>query len=184
MRSLAFLALAACSSSAPPPAQPEPPPSAPADAAPAPVAVDARPDISLTAPAYVFRFASAARTETWTLWFASGVAVLNVQPASGPLTQYQGSAIEGASVAIEVESATAKMKLDCKRAKREVEPACDAKPKKKPKKVSVDVLDCFHADFKEPMPFGPTPGIEYVADGACAGYRVIARSGTESSTQR
>jgi hypothetical protein len=175
MRPLALCALAACSS-APPPAQPVTP-EAPADAAIAPVEVDARPDIRISAPAYAFRFASAARTETWTLWFASGVAVLNVQPQNGALTQYQGSATEGDSVVIEVESATAKMKLDCKRAKREVEPACDAaaaKPKKKPAKVSLDALDCFHADFKDPMPFGPLPGIEYVADGACAGYHAIA----------
>lgn len=178
MRSLALFALAACSSPAPaPPAQPVTPPEAPADAAVALVEIDARPDLSTTAPAYVFRFASAARTETWTLWFASGVAMMNVQPATGALTQYHGTATEGASVVIEVTSPTAKMQLECKRAKREVEPACERaapKPKKKPAKVRVDALDCFHADFKEPMPFGSLPGIEYVADGACAGYRLIA----------
>ncbi len=152
------------------------PPAAPADAAVARVAIDAQPDVSLTAPAHAFRFTSAMRTETWTLWFESGVAMLNVQPASGALTTYRGTATESASVVIEVASPTAKLKLDCKRATRELEPACDAaaaKSKKKPAKVRVDALDCFHADFKEPMPFGPLPGIEYVADGACAGYRVM-----------
>lgn len=181
MRSLAIVTLAACSSpAAPQPAQPVMPAEAPADAAPPPVVVDARPDISLTAPAYVFRFASQARAETWTLWFASGVAMLNVDTAGGTVRQYQGGATEGTSIVIDVASATAKIRLDCKRAKREVDPACDPgapRPKKAPRKLQVDALDCFHADFKEPMPFGPTPGIEYVADGACAGYRVIS-SGT------
>ncbi len=152
---------------------------APTDAAVAPGAPDAAPDISLTAPAHVFRFASTARTETWTLWFAAGVAMLNVQSANSAVTRYQGSATDGASVVIEVASTTAKLTLDCKPATRELEPACDAaatkpKPKKKPAKIRVDALDCFHADFKEPMPFGPLPGIEYVADGPCAGYRAIA----------
>ncbi len=172
MRSLVLLSLAACSSSAPAPAQPATPPEAPADAT---VAIDAPPDISGTAPAHVFRFASAARTETWTLWFASGIAMLDVQPAAGAAIRYHGTATEGPSLVIEVATATAKMKLECKRAKRELEPACvTPKPKKKPAKITVDALDCFHADFTAPMPFGPLPGIEYVADGACAGYRVIA----------
>jgi hypothetical protein len=182
MRSFAIFALAACSSPAvPQPAQPVTPREAPADAAPPPVASDTRPDISLTAPAYVFRFASQARAETWTLWFASGVAMLNVDTAGGTVRQYQGSATEGTSIGIEVASATAKIKLDCKRAKREVDAACDPgapRPNKAPKKIQVDALDCFHADFKEPMPFGPKPGIEYVADGTCAGYRVISAGGT------
>jgi hypothetical protein len=174
MRLLAF-ALAACSSSTAPPAQPATSPEAPADAAVEPVVIDAPPDLSTSAPAYVFRFASAARTETWTLWFASGAAMLDVQPATGTAIRYHGTATDGASVVIEVATATAKMKLDCKRAKRELDPPCvTPKPKKKPAKITVDALDCFHADFTEPMPFGPSPGIEYVADGACAGYRVVA----------
>jgi hypothetical protein len=35
----------------------------------------------------------------------------------------------------------------------------------------VEVLSCYHADFKAPMPFGPAPGIEYVVDATCNGYR-------------
>jgi len=175
MRSLAWslLICSACSSSAPAPARPVTPD--PPDAAVAIVDAPVRPDIKLEAPAYVFRYSSTARSETWTLWFTGGVAVLDVQPAQGAVTQYQGTATEGATVVIEVESATAKMKLDCKRTKREVEAACDpsAKPATKPKKTTVDALDCFHADFKEPMPFGPAPGIVYFADGACAGYRSV-----------
>lgn len=175
------LALVACSSPSPPPAQPVPP--SPPDAAVA--AVDAAPpDIKLEAPAYVFRFTSAARTETWTLWFAHGVAVLNVQPAGGAITQYQGSATDGTTLLVEVASATAKLKLDCKRTKREIDAACDpaAKPTPKPMpktkpaptpKKSIAALDCFVEGFQEPMPFGPAPGIEYVADGACAGYRSL-----------
>lgn len=174
---LSTFVIAGCSSAAPPPTQPTSPP--PADAAPETVdAPPARPDITIETKPYAFRFASAARTETWTLWFGKGLAVLNVQPAGGTVTQYQGSATEGDTIAIDVAGPTAKMKLECKPTKRELDAACDPsapkpKTKAKPKKVTVDALDCFHADFKEPMPFGPLPGIEYAADGACAGYHVI-----------
>ena len=60
-----------------------------------------------------------------------------------------------------------------------VPPPCDpaAKPPKAkaqaPATTTVDALDCFVEGFKEPMPFGPTPGIEYVADGVYAGYRSL-----------
>jgi hypothetical protein len=37
----------------------------------------------------------------------------------------------------------------------------------------IEVLDCFHKDFKEPMPSGPAPGIEYVVGPGCTGYRVV-----------
>ena len=180
MRSRSMCALvvgfAACSSASPPPAQPVPP--APPDAAVA--IVDAPPpDIRLEAPAYVFRFTSAARTETWSLWFAHGAAVLDVQPVGGAITQYRGSATEAATLLVEVAGPTAKMKLDCKRTKRELAAPCDpaAKPPKAkakaPATTTIDALDCFVEGFKEPMPFGPTPGIEYVADGVCAGYRSL-----------
>jgi hypothetical protein len=174
MRSTALLVAIGACSSAPPPAQPTPAP--PPDAAVA--AVDAapeRPDIRVTATPYVFRFSSAARKETWTMWFATGVAVLNVQPDGGAITQYQGSATEGATLLVDVTGPTAKLVLDCKRTKRDLLPTCDpaAKPPKgKPPAISIDALDCFVPNFKEPMPFGPSPGIEYIADGPCAGYRV------------
>jgi hypothetical protein len=179
MRVFLLLAIGACSSAAPTPAQPstsEAPIETPVDAPVLEVATDAppRPDIQATATPYVFRFASAARNETWTMWFGSGVAVLDVQPEGGAVTQYRGSAVVGATLGIDVASPTAKLSLDCKRTKRDVDPPCDpkAKPaKSKPKKISIEALDCFVPNFKEPMPFGPAPGIEYVADGACAGFR-------------
>lgn len=175
MRRLLLLAIGACSSPARPPA--EPTPALPADAAVA-IQIDAeppRPDIKATATPYVFRFASATRNETWTMWFGSGVAVLDVQPDGGAITQYQGSATEGATLVIDVAGPTAKLVLDCKRTKRDVDPPCSGKPAKgRPKKISIEALDCFVPNFKEPMPFGPAPGIEFVADGACAGYRVRA----------
>lgn len=173
----AIAILAACSSSGPPPTQPTTP--QPADAA---IAIDAAPDgpptVTLETKPWIFRFASAARTETWTLWFASGVAVLNVQPANSALTQYQGTATDGALIVIEVASATAKLKLDCKRAKREVDQACEPPPpptSKRPRlQVEIDALDCYVAGFKEPMPFGHERGIEYSVDGTCPGYHLLA----------
>jgi hypothetical protein len=38
----------------------------------------------------------------------------------------------------------------------------------------VDVLDCYHPDFAAPMSFGAEPGIEFVAEAKCSGYRRIA----------
>lgn len=167
-RSACVAALAGCSSAAPPPAQPTAPPVAIDAAAP-----DAPPDAGvpqavLDAPAWVFRYATAQRTETWTLRFADGVALLDVAGAQG-VVRYQGTATDGASIAIAVATSTAKLALDCKRVKRALGIKCnDAKAPKR------DVLDCYHPDYKEPMPFGPAPGVEYVVDASCTGYRVIA----------
>lgn len=132
--------------------------------------VDAGPSEALTgAPAWVFRYASAQRTETWTLRVAGSEAMLDVASATGTL-RYLGTATDGETLALRVATATAKMALDCKRTKRAVGAKCnDAKAKK------LEVLDCYHADFKEPMPFGPAPGIEYADGAGCTGYRLIAR---------
>lgn len=154
------------------PAKVEPPapqPSVVADAA----APDASPDAGISAalanaPAWVFRYATAQRTETWTLRTDAGQALLVVESATGTL-RYTGTATETAgAIALDVTTGSAKLALQCKHAKRALSGKCnDAKAKK------LDVLDCFHPDFKEPMPFGPAPGIEYAVDASCSGYRLI-----------
>ena len=166
--------VAACPAPPPSPTLPAAPADAEAsvpgvvvDAAPAPP-----PDISTRPDAYRFRFASAERTETWTLWFEAGAAILTVQPANGALVTYQGTATEGATLAVAVQTSSAKIALECKRATREIEPACGTA--KKQARTKLEALDCYHAGFAEPMPFARLPGIEYAADGACVGYRAIA----------
>lgn len=178
MRTFALLgvlgALAACPASAPAPAAPTPTEPAPADAPPViDAAPDAPPDISTRTDAYRFRFASASRTETWTLWFDAGAAIVTVQPATGTLVTYQGTATEGTTLAIAVQTSSAKIALDCKRATREIDPACSAPRAKKVTRTKVDALDCYVAGFAEPMPFAKLPGIEYSADGACVGYHAL-----------
>lgn len=162
------LALAACSGSAPPsPATPAAP--APADAA---VPIDAPPDAGpsaavMAAPAWVFQYSTPARTETWTLRHAEGQAVIEVLSA-GRTQVYTGTATQGASLALAVSTGTAKLTLDCKHAKRPLSHKCnDTKAK------AIEVLDCYHPDFKAPMPFGPFPGVEYVETKGCTGYRLI-----------
>lgn len=122
----------------------------------------------MAAPAWVFRYKTAERAETWTLRYAEGAALLVVETAQGA-QRYLGTAADGASLAIAVTTGSAKLALDCKHAKRAVSTKCND-PKAKPS----DVLDCYHPDFKEPMPFGPAPGIEYVVESGCTGYRRIA----------
>jgi hypothetical protein len=159
--------VAACSGS---PTKVEPPaPPVPADAALA--APDATPDAGVSAalagaPAWVFRYATAQRTETWTLRMDAGQALLVVESARGTL-RYTGSVSD--ALALDVTTGTAKLALSCKHAKRALSAKCND-TKAKP----IDVLDCYHPDFKEPMPFGPAPGIEYAVDATCNGYRLIA----------
>lgn len=162
----ALPALVACSSAPPQPA-PTPVPAIPTDAA-VDTPVDAGPSAALTAaPAWVFRFASPDRTETWTLRTAGSEAMLDVETAQGT-AHYLGTATDGDTIAVRVATATAKITLDCKKTQRKVGKACnDAKAPKR------DVLDCYHPDFKEPMPFGAAPGIEYSAGGGCTGYRLV-----------
>lgn len=156
-----WLVLAACSSSAKAPAPPAPPPPPPDAAIDAP-----SPDAGVppTAATWRFRYNKPPRVETWTLRFGDGYAAIDV----GDI-RYFGTAIEGDSIKLDVATSTAKLTLDCKRAKRPLGSKCNfAKPK------PADVLDCYHPDFKEPMPFGPEPGVEYVAEPNCTGYRLIS----------
>jgi hypothetical protein len=165
MRPAIVVAIAACSSGAPPASTPEPPiATAPIDAAPDADEYAAVAD----APAWVFRYTTADRKETWTLQHAAGRAVLRVESATGAL-RYTGTATFGASLAIDVATTSAKLTLDCKPAKRALGTTCN--DTKAPPR---DVLDCFHPDFKEPMPFGPAPGVEYAVDATCKGYRLVA----------
>jgi len=128
------------------------------------------PPAVLDAPAWVFRYATKDRSETWTLKTFDGFAVLEVQNAQGT-QQYRGISNEGATLKIEVSTRTAKMTLDCKRVKRPLGAKCnDSKAK------PIEVLDCYHPDFKTPMPFGPSPGVEYVVDASCNGYRLVPKS--------
>jgi hypothetical protein len=145
------------------------PPVASIDAAPPPPAIDAQviPDELANAPAWIFRYATKARAETWTLQHHGGGALVLVESARGP-TRYRGTAIDGASLKLDVVSGPNKLTLDCKRQKRAVGTTCnDAKAKQ------IDVLDCYHPDFASPMTFGASPGIEFTDD--CNGYRLIAK---------
>jgi len=166
-RASLVLALVGCSAAPPPPVveHPEAPPVA-KDAA-----VDAPPDAPdplASAPAYIFRYHTAARSETWTLRYGDGAALLVVEGAQGT-QRYRGTATEGASLALDVTTGTAKLALDCKRAKRPLGVKCNDK-----KARPIDVLDCFHPDFATPMTFGAAPGVEYVVDATCNGFRLVA----------
>jgi hypothetical protein len=158
--------LAACSAAAPATERP-------VTADPRAVTVDAAPpDAGVSAavaaaPAWVFRYHTADRSETWTLRYTGGEAMLVVDSAQGSL-RYLGSATDGASLAIDVSTGTAKMALDCKHEQRALSRKCNdtAGP-------AIDVLACYHPDFATPMPFGPEPGVEYVVDASCNGYRLV-----------
>jgi hypothetical protein len=160
------LCLVACSSPPSPAAEhptPPPPPVAAVDAAPP---ADAGvPEEVTAAPAWIFRFNTPGRVETWTLRFANEHALLVVEAATGT-TRYQGSMSD--ALALRVKAGSALMSLDCKREKQAIGTKCnDTKAKK------IDVLACYHPDFKSPMTFGAEPGIEYVANDSCTGYRLI-----------
>ncbi len=164
----ASIVLVACRSAPPMAERPVPPAPIAADAA-----VDAAPDAGVpeavtTAPAWVFRYTTAQRAETWTLRYAAGSALLVVETAQGA-TRYIGTATEGSSLVLAVSTATAKLGLDCKHAKRAVGTRCND-TKAKP----IELLDCYHPDFAAPMPFGPAPGVEYAVTESCNGYRLAA----------
>jgi hypothetical protein len=166
LRTAAVSILAACSSAPPTTERPVPPVAADA-------AVDAAPDAGVpeavtAAPAWVFRYTTAQRAETWTLRYAAGSALLVVETAQGA-TRYVGTATEGASLVLAVSTATAKLALDCKHAKRGIGAKCND-TKAKP----IELLDCYHPDFAAPMPFGPAPGVEYAVTDDCNGYRLAA----------
>lgn len=157
--------LVACSSS--PPAPPEKP------VEPVVVAVDAAapdagvPEEVANAPAWVFRYNAPGRLETWTLRYHGDTALVTVEAARGT-TRYLGSVDEGASLSLSLAAGPNKLALECKRAQQPIGKKCgDTKAKK------LDVLDCYHPDFKAPMTFGPAPGIEFVTSADCNGYRLL-----------
>ncbi len=157
------LVLAACGSAAPAPEKPARPDPSPPDAAPP----DTGPPAAVTAaPAFVFRYHTADRSETWTLQHAEGSALLVVESSKGA-QRYTGTATDGAALALDVSTGTASLKLDCKHEKMAVSAKCND-TKAKP----IHVLNCYHPDFKSPMSFAPTPGIEYVVEPGCSGFRL------------
>lgn len=164
MKRLALVLVAACGGSQPTPMTKPPEPVIP-DAA----AVDATPpDAGLpasvtSAPPWIFRYKTPQRAETWTLQMADGATLLVVETAQGT-TRYEGTA-QGEAIA--VTSKTARMALTCKQAKRHLSKKCNDT-----KAPEIDVLDCFHPDFQTPMPFAAAPGVEYVEDASCKGYRL------------
>lgn len=156
--------------STPPPAQSPTPQVVTEDGGVEAAPPDAFPAEVENAPPFVFRYATAERTETWTLRHASGLALLVVENVQGP-RRYTGPAIEnGKTLQIDVTSGSAKLSLKCKQEKLAVSAKCNDR-KAKP----VGVLSCYHADFTTPMPFAPPPGIEYLVDNTCNGYRLIAQ---------
>ena len=167
MRMLAVCLLVACSSPAAPPEHPAPTP------APVAIADAAMPDAGppaelLAAPAWVFRYNAPGRLETWTLRSHGDAGMVVVERANGA-TQYLGTAADGASLVLTLAAGPNKLSLDCKHEKLAVGTKCnDTKAKK------LDVLNCYHPDFKSPMTFGPAPGIEYVTSDSCNGYRLLS----------
>ena len=146
----------------------------PTTTSPAVAAIDAAPPDAgasaavAAAPAWVFRYHTADRSEIWTLRYAGGEAELVVETAAGT-QRYLGTAADAASLAIDVTTGTARMTLDCKHERRALGAKCNdaAAP-------ALDVLACYHPDFSTAMPFGAAPGVEYVIDASCNGYRLVA----------
>ena len=116
------------------------------------------------APAWIFRYNAPGRLETWTLRYHGEVAAIDVESQTGTI-HYLGSANDGSSLVLALSAGNARLSLECKHEQRAIGAACD--DKKPPKQ---DVLACYHPDFKEPMPFGPAPGIEYLQSASCTGY--------------
>ncbi len=173
LSALALVLLAACGAPpAPAPAPPSPPSPPPVDAAVVVVAAPpdaALPDGVVTAPAWIFRYHTADRGETWTLRYADARALLEVDRGQGAPMRYTGTATDaGDALALDVATTSAHLALSCKHTKRALGRKCND-TKAKP----IEVLDCYHPDFAQPMPFGHEPGIEYVVDATCNGYRTI-----------
>src|SRR5207253_1574627 len=157
--------LPACGSSSPSPTAPAAPISPAIDAAIDAASDAGVPQAVLDAPTWIFKYSTSDRRETWTLRHADGQALLVVETAQG-IQRYLGTMTNGA---LAVSTGTAKLALDCKANKRALSAKCnDAKASKR------DVLDCYHPDFQEPMPFGAAPGVEYVVAADCTGYRLAA----------
>jgi len=157
------IALAACGGA--------PPAEKPVVAAPPPVDVAPPPDPGppaavIAAPAFVFRYHTADRSETWTLQHAEGSALVIVESAKGTL-RYHGTATEGTALSLDVSTGTAKLALECRREKLAVSAKCNDS-----KATPIDVLNCYHPEFKSPMSFARAPGIEYVVEPGCSGFRL------------
>lgn len=159
--------VAGCGGSTPAEQKPAPPvqaaaPDAAVDAAPPDADV---PDDVASAPAWIFRYNAPGRLETWTLRFRGSGALVVVESSKGT-TRYVGTATDGADLALAVASGPNKLALACKRKQLAVGAKCGDKVTKK-----VDVLDCYHPDFAAPMSFAVEPGLEFVTEDKCSGYR-------------
>jgi hypothetical protein len=149
----------------------------PVQPAPADAAVDATPDAGVSeavtnAPAWVFRYNAPGRLETWTLRYAGDQAMVVVESARGT-TRYIGSAADGGALTLTLAAGPNKLSLECKRQQLAVGAECGKQTGDKTTK-KLDVLDCYHPDFKSPMSFAAAPGVEFVTSDACTGYRVLA----------
>jgi hypothetical protein len=168
--SVVLVALAACGSPPPPsspaPERPVAPVAAPADA-PAPDA--GLPDEVATAPAWIFRYNTPDRTETWTLRYHGDTALLVVEAKQGTV-RYVGTVTEGASLTLALAAGPNRLTLDCKHEKMSLSGKCNDR-----KAAKQDVFNCYHPDYKAPMTFGPAPGVEYVAGSDCSGFRLIQK---------
>jgi hypothetical protein len=172
MRTIAAIVLlAACGASTPTPAAAPTPIAAPLDAPPP---LDA--GIPADAPAWIFRYNAPGRLETWTLRYHGDLAAIDVESATATI-HYFGSAADGASLVLALSAGNARLALECKHEQRAVGAACgDKKP------ATLDVLACYHPDFKEAMPFAPAPGVEFLQSAACTGYhRLSERAGSGSA---
>lgn len=169
----AWMVLAACSSASPSaetPASAPPIATQPTDAAPDAPPPDAGPSPELAAaPAWVFRYDTPDRAETWTLRHHGDLAMIDVESTRG-VVRYLGSAAAGTTLKLDVSTSTGRVQLDCRRSTRRIGSSCrDRKP------PALDVLDCFVEGFTEPMPFALAPGVAYVVTSACTGYQTIPR---------
>lgn len=168
------VALAGCGSS-PPPSSPSSPAPEPAVAPAAPVALPpdaAAPDAGIpdevsSAPAWIFRYNTPDRAETWTLRYHGDTALLVVETRQRTL-RYIGSATEGASLALALAAGPSRLSLDCKHEQMPLSAKCNDM-----KAAKQNVLNCYHPDFKAPMTFGPAPGVEYVVAADCNGFRLV-----------
>jgi hypothetical protein len=160
----------ACS---PPPAPEHPAPPPAAVVVTADAAIDAPadgdvPDEVATAPAWIFRYNAPGRLETWTLRYRGEKGVVIVETARGTM-RYVGTVTDAKTLTLTLAAGPNKLSLGCKREKLTVGAKCGAKVTKK-----IDVLDCYHPDFKSPMSFAAAPGVEFVTVDNCTGYRLLA----------
>lgn len=174
-RSLLLTVLAACGSSTATPVEPDP--ATPVTATPVDAAIDAAPDAGpspevLAAAAYVFKFNTPDRKETWALRWANGSAALDVATAAATI-HYLGTVSEGATLELDLTARNNQQKLSCtKKSEKYSTNPCD----KKAKPQSVDVLECKLPGYDAPMTLGLEPGLEFVggqSNKQCNGYRII-----------